>query len=72
MVYISNNKKCGHFIDACAIVVHHIKEVGARLSSHLWYAWRDRVFNIKRKNKGYATFDEFVEFVTEKADEATR
>ena len=49
---------------------HHIKEVGARLSSHLWYAWRDRVFNIKRKNKRYATFDEFVEFVTEKADEA--
>ena len=49
---------------------HHIKEVGARLSSHLWYAWRDRVFNIKRKNKRYTTFDEFVEFVTEKADEA--
>ena len=49
---------------------HHIKEVGARLSFHLWYAWRDRDFNIKRKNKRYATFDEFVEFVTEKADEA--
>ena len=37
---------------------------------HLWDTWRDRVFSIKRKQARYATFDEFVEFVSEKADEA--
>ena len=49
---------------------HHIKEIGSRLSSHLWDSWRDRVFSIKRKHARYATFDEFVDYVSEKADEA--
>ena len=49
---------------------HHIKEIGSRLSSSLWSAWRDRVFSIKKKHTRYPTFDEFVEFVTDKADEA--
>ena len=48
---------------------YHIKEIGSRLSLHLWDTWRDRVFSIKRKQARYATFDEFVEFVSEKADE---
>ena len=49
---------------------HHIKEIGSRLSSSLWSAWRDRVFSIKKKHTRFHTFDEFVEFVTDKADEA--
>ena len=49
---------------------HHIKEVGARLSTELWNKWCERVFKIKRKQKRYASFEEFVSFVTEKADEA--
>ena len=49
---------------------HHIKEIGSRLSSSLWDVWRDRVFSIKKKHTRYPTFDEFVEFVTDKADEA--
>ena len=49
---------------------YHIKEIGSRLSLHLWDTWRDRVFSIKRKQARCATFDEFVEFVSEKADEA--
>ena len=48
---------------------HHIKEIGSRLSSSLWSAWRDRVFSIKKKHT-HPTFDEFVEFVADKADEA--
>ena len=46
---------------------HHIKEIGSRLNSSLWDAWRDRVFSIKKKHTRYPTFDEFV---TDKADEA--
>ena len=49
---------------------HHIKAIGSRLSTFLWSKWKDRVFQIKREHGRYATFDEFVDFIKLKAQEA--
>lgn len=49
---------------------HNIKTICSRLSKHLLMKWRDRVFSIKREHKRYANFEEFVNFVSTKSDEA--